>query len=812
MKPILITFFLLIFFPTFGQKNPQTNSYSLKPNVGIEYKRGMYMEYPAADWREALPTGNGDVGVMLYGNIVRERLMLNHKRYFYHRNHKPLPDFSALLPELRRMMDEGHYEEADRFFMDKIRESGYGNTRSGEYQPGFDLEIRREPGTPFTGYGRTLDFETGEAQVYWDEGDVSFTRSLFVSRTDDVVALRLSASKNGKISGAFTLSPHDFMDAFNKNVLVPPAELGLTFDTPVIDPQGFISISGKREDDGTYFGAVVRIIPVNGSMKQDRNRNVLVVEDADQTLALIKLFYKGTPAERFAECKQTLTSLPADYDFLLKRHEAIHRELFLRCAIDLNAGTDRLLSNERLLLDAYKGRISHALTERMFNYGRFLLICSSNPSGLPANLQGVWNGLYFPPWQGSFFFNENIQMNYWQALQGNLSEVLLSLINLVESGLPDFRENALKYYGCRGILTPIRMIDDFGKKTGAIPQDVFFTGGAGWLAQFFYDYWLFTDDEDFLRNRAVPYMKEVALFYEDFVQKDDKGRMKMYPSDSPENMPAGRRTQLCINATMDFAVMREVLTNLVDACIRLKIEKDGIKRWQKMLSEIPPYQINDDGALKEWMHSDFKDNYHHRHQSHIYPLFPGFEINKETDARLFDACRVAVEKRRIIGIESQTGWSLAHMANIYARLNQGNEALECLNLMSRSTVGANLFAYHNDYRYMGITSSAQGWQPYQIDANFGWSAAVIEMLIYSNKNSIKLLPALPDDWSDGNIKGVRCRGNFEVDLQWNNGKLRQAVIRSQGGNPCTVHYTGKSVTLNIPKGKSVTLDGELKTI
>ena len=192
-----------------------------------------------------------------------------------------------------------------------------------------------------------------------------------------------------------------------------------------------------------------------------------------------------------------------------------------------------MLSNERVLLGAYKGVMSNALAGRLYNYGRYLLICSSDPEGLPANLQGVWNGLYNPPWQGSFFFNENIQMNYWQALQGNMPELLLSLFNLIERGMPDFRENAQKYYGCRGALTPIRMIDDFGKKTGAISHDVFYTGGAGWLAQFFYDYWLFTGDDDFLKGRALPYMKDVALFYEDFISMDDAGMIKMNPFDSP---------------------------------------------------------------------------------------------------------------------------------------------------------------------------------------------------------------------------------------------------------------------------------------
>lgn len=767
----------------------------------------MYMEYPAVDWREALPTGNGDMGAMLYGGITRERIMLNSKNYFYKRSHQELPDFSIYLPELRKKMDEGNYEEADKFFMNKIRESGYGKTRSGVSQPGFDLDILYKPQKPFTNYLRTLDFETGEAQVSWDEGDLSFLRSLFVSRKDDVTVVKFEANKSGQVSGRISLTPHDFKEFVLKEI-ENTDKLGLIFDKPIFSKDGFISISAKRVDDGSSFGAVAKIIPLNGELKitEDRTGESFSVESADKILVLIKLFYKGDINNRFAELKQSINQLVPDYDLLLQNHINIHKELFLRTSIDLKVGEDRKLSNERLLLDAYKGKMSNALAERMFNYGRFLLICSSNPNGLPAHLQGVWNGMYSPPWEGSFFFNENIQMNYWQALQGNMPEILLSLINLAEKGVPDFQENARKYYGCRGVLTPIRMIDDFGKKTGAIPQDVFFTGGAGWLAQFFYDYWLFTGDDTFLRERAIPYMKEVALFYEDFVQRDKDGQLKMYPSDSPENVPTGRKTQLSINATMDFAIMKELLSNLIESCKYLKIEKDGIKIWSKILQDIPNYQINEDGAIKEWMHPDFKDNYLHRHQSHIYPLFPGFEITKESDSKIFEACRIAVAKRKVVGIASQTGWSLAHMANIYARLGESEDAWDCLNLMSRSNIGKNLFTYHNDYRYMGITSSTDGWPPYQIDANLGYSAAVLEMLVYSNKDQIKLLPALPQYWDKGSVKGIRCRGGFEVDLVWEKGKLKSFTVKSLLGKPTKVIYKDRIIDLNLKKGEQKSIN------
>ena len=225
-----------------------------------------------------------------------------------------------------------------------------------------------------------------------------------------------------------------------------------------------------------------------------------------------------------------------------------------------------------------------------------------------------------------------------------------------------------------------------------------------------------------------------------------------------------------MNATMDVAVCREVLGNLCDACELLGIEREGIERWRGMLSRLPKYTINNDGAIMEWLHADFTDNYHHRHQSHIYPLFPGMEITEETSPELYDACRVAVEKRLVIGLTSQTGWSMAHMANIYARLGMGDRALECLELLSRSSLGPNLFTYHNDWRDMGLTLTWDNNPPFQIDANFGITAAVLEMLVFSKPGLIKLLPALPDAWPAGSVSGLRCRGGVTAGIEWDRAK------------------------------------------
>ncbi|MFH1568561.1 MAG: glycoside hydrolase family 95-like protein, partial [Gemmatimonadota bacterium] len=300
---------------------------------------------------------------------------------------------------------------------------------------------------------------------------------------------------------------------------------------------------------------------------------------------------------------------------------------------------------------------------------------------------------------------------------------------------------------------------------------------AGWLGQHFYDYYLFTGDRQFLAERAVPWLAEVARFYEDFLYEGPDGRLVFCPSLSPENVPPGEGTNLLtLNATMDVAVCREVLTNLCAACQELGIEAEGVARWRGMLARLPAYEVNADGALREWLHPRFPDNYHHRHQSHLYPLFPGLEIAPETDPRLFEAGRIAVEKRLVIGLTSQTGWSMAHMACIYARLGMGDAALECIDILARSSTGPNLFTYHNDWRDMGL--SLTGWgrlPPFQIDANLGIAAAVLEMLVGSRPGLVKLLPALPGRWRRGAARGIACRGGVIADVSWD---LSAAELRA----------------------------------
>ena len=321
-------------------------------------------------------------------------------------------------------------------------------------------------------------------------------------------------------------------------------------------------------------------------------------------------------------------------------------------------------------------------------------------------------------------------------------------------------------------------------------------------------------------------MKECALFYEDFLVYDENGKLKSYPSQSPENRADGdfegaKELSVCINATMDFALVKELLTNLVTISDKYNLDSDRKENWTKMLSSIPEYEINEDGAIKEYMHPDFKDNYHHRHQSHIYPLFPGLEINEDKNKELFEATRVAVEKRLCIGLKSQTGWSLSHMSNIYARLNDGERAKECLDLLLRFCTGQNLYTHHNDWRNMGVTLKFlhAGHPPFQIDANLGFTSAIYEMLLYSDLDKIKLLPALPTDFKEGSIENIHARGGYTVSIEWNEITVK-AKITAQKDGKINVGVKGYKLTndtyepskygsnyrlLNLKKGDTVSL-------
>ena len=724
----------------------------------------MLMRGPATRWQDASPTGNGAIGAMMYGQIRSDVILLNHEALYFPRGCGELMDVSDQVPQVRSLIEQGRYSEAKALVPRIHAERGgipEGSTSdfTDPYQPFCDIRLRAQTSGPFRHYHRGVDFETGRVWIEWTDDADRTVRELFVSRASDTVVLRVRSDRPGGVHHRLQLIQHDPEQGKDGSWASQKGLEPAIYERSIEDG-GWLIFSG-RYPEAYAFGAVGRVTATGGSVRAEQGE--LVIEEADELLLQVKLFVHEDPHEAVPRLRGELQDQAADFEPAFAEHAALHTGLF-KC-MELELPAEEPSSNEEMLMSAYDGAVPTRLIQTLFEFGRYLLICASRPDGWPANLQGIWNGDYAPAWNSDFHNDENVQMNYWAALPGNLPETTPSFFDYFERHMDDFRENARKLYGCRGIFVPI------AQTTHGIAFPTVWTNwisAAGWLAQLFYDYYLFTGDREFLSERAVPWLREVALFYEDFLFTGADGKLIFSPSLSPENVPTGEGMDLVtVNATMDVAVCRELLSNLCEACESLGSEKEGVTRWRAMLSRLPEYEINGDGALREWLYPGFEDNYHHRHQSHLYPLFPGFEITEETHPELYEACRVAVEKRLVIGLTSQSGWSMAHMANIYARLGQGNRALECIEILSRSSTGANLFTYHNDWRDMGL--SLGGWgriPPFQIDANFGVTAAIHEMLVFGKPGIIKLLPALPDKWPRGRANGIACRGGIVVDLEW----------------------------------------------
>lgn len=718
-------------------------------------------------WREALPSGNGRIGAAVYGGVRGETVLINHAELWHGGLRGELPDVGHMLPDIRRRMRDGDYMGAKTALTEALAERGYESKREVPLPLG-DIKVTMPAHDAFRRYRRSLDMETGEVSVRWESADAIYERALFVSRRDDLVAYELRAyGEGGTVEADIGLMPHDRAESS------PAIPNYVSLSAETLAERGCLFYAATN-DDGRDFGAVLRVVPNGGRIEYADG--TIKISGTDRVLLLLKTFVQGERAQEWPRLERELAEVAFTYEELLERHAALHRPLFLSADIRLNESApeadDR--TNEELLLDAYEGEgLPAGLAEKMWAYGRYLFVSAIRPDGLPFPLYGLWGGEYRLMWS-HFMANENVQMMYWHAAVGGLSELVPSLFRHYEGMMDVFRDNARKLYGCRGIFIPAGTTPGVGTPFQTVPVILYWTGAAGWLAQHFYDYYLFTGDRTFLKERALPFMREAALFLQDFFELGEDGYYRSYPSVSPENTPGNfypcgpkplaHPMPSAINATLDFAIAKELLANLIEGSREAGVYEEERGEWEAMLGRIPPYAVNRDGAVKEWLHEHFEDNYHHRHISHSYPLFPGREITKETDRALFDAFGTAIEKRLVIGLSDQTAWSLAHLANLYARLENGDRALECLELLSRSCLLGNFFTVHNDWRGMGVTLTDKK-APVQLDANLGWVSAVQELLLYVSPKLVKLLPALPAAWKSGSAKGLRfCAGT--VSMQW----------------------------------------------
>lgn len=740
-------------------------------------KHKLTMRYPSTwhkdMWREGAPFGNGLIGGMVYGGIFRENIMINHAFLWREGKEDELPGISDSLPEIRRLLDEKRIGEADAFISNKLQEKGYEGKHVTP-SPVADIVLETPSRRLFSHYRREIDMEKALVTVSWREEDAAYRRETFVSRVNNKIFTRYSCV-NGRIDTRIAVKLHD------------PETLG---DTVIPGQENYSRGACSyyaAYNDSIYkpgdYGIVCKVF-TDGIVENDGP--YVCVKDAAEILLVAEVFLEKDRAVGFPEAEKHLNG-SFDFEEELAAHAKIHGQLFRRVDFSITGADANDTSNEELLLEAFEETSSNELLEKLYAYGRYLFICSTDEQGtLPCHLTGLFNGTYQCFW-AFYMYNVNFEMIYWQALSGNLPGFLRLALDYTESMMPDFRENARKIFGCRGILINSVNCPDSGLYKCKARHIVNWTGGAAWFAQHFYDYFRYTGDMDYLKEHALPFMYEAALFYEDFVVENEDGYYDLYPSVSPENTAAnvlaeyGENTETSRNATMEIALMKELLTNLLEAHELTGLYQEKADTWKTMLSKVRPYMINEDGAVKEWTDSYYEDNYCHRHHSHLYPVFPGREITKENV--LYPAFERAEDLRLEYGLADQSSWSMVYMAGVAARMGRGELALKVLDTMGRTCLMNNFLTVHNDWRRMGpITCDDFRAAPFQIDGNIGITGIINEMLLQSQHSTLKesrilLLPALPERWRQGHICGLLARGNILCDICWQEAK-GYAILRS----------------------------------
>ncbi len=696
-------------------------------------------------WREALPLGNGLTGALVLGAIADEEIRFTrHDMWHGGCDGGEIPDITDTFREMRRAIDSGDYAAANRNnFAAALSEKGYKASCGTPYPLG-SLKITMEPESMFKGYRRGIDMETGESFVTYTVDGCRFERHMFISRADDIAVLRMKADK------PFT-AVYGF-DMFSETTESVTENASLY----------------RTANDGSS----ARMIFL-GDFTSETSEGRISVTGEDYTV-IVKCGSNGSDSGIDAFTGETYASL-------LKKHTDIYTPLYDSVSVELANDEAFGKTNEEMLAEAYDDAASPALFERLWRFGRYLFISAASENGNPVPLYGIWHGDDKLMWS-QYVANENVEMTYWHTMAGGLSYAIPALIRYYTSKTERLRECAKKMFGTRGIWLSAYTAPGIAGVPVPVAVISNWISSAGWLCRHFWDYYRYTGDEALLREEILPFMHEAALFFCDYAVEGENG-LRLYPSVSPENTPqnlmylekGSALSHPCPavqNATMDFAVMKELFTNLLEGMALTGMFSEDEAELRRKLSMIPDYPVNGEGAVKEWMHPDLEDNYHHRHLSHIYPVFPGTEVTAFNAPELFEAFRRAVNLRKL---GSQSGWSLTHMAGIYARLGEAERAAECLDVMTKSVTLDSLMTLHNDWRRMGMTLEWEKSVTVQLDAAFGAVNAIQEMLFCAQSEALSVLPALPKRLADGTVRGIVFPSG-RLDIVWDaSGKVNITV-------------------------------------
>ncbi len=771
----------------------------------------LWYKQPARNWNEALPIGNGRIGAMIFGKPDNELIQLNEQTLWSGGpvNRNPNPNASKHLQEVRDAIFSEDFAKAN--VLAKQLQGPYTEA----YQPLGDLVFRQEFKGEVTDYYRDLNIGNAIATTRFKVGNTEFTREFFVSAPAQVMIIRLKSSTKGALNFFVSLrSKHPIVKSLlSDNQIIIRGKTPAYASPNYVQSRKPVTYEDSTNCRGIRFDWRFKVKSCDGKVTTDTSG--FHISDATEAVLILTTassfngFDKCPDSEGKDEkaLVESYLKLSEDKDFeqLKTAHIADYQGFFNRMSFSLHGNPDLDLPTDERLLKYTEGAKDPALESLYFQFGRYLLISCSRPNGLPANLQGIWNNSVRPPWSSNFTININTEMNYWLAEMCNLSELHTPLLNHIKNIDVTGKETARNFYNARGWVAHHNSdIWALSNPVGGEPMWANWTGGGTWLCQHLWEHYAYTGDKKYLAETAYPLMKDAALFCLDWLIEDGKGHLVTAPSTSPENIyitDKGVKGAVSMATTMDMSLIWDLFTNTIEASEKLGIDADFRKELLAKIAKLFPLQIGKKGNLQEW-YKDWEDaDPKHRHTSHLFSLHPGRQISPLKTPEFANAARKTLEIRGDDG----TGWSKSWKINFWARLHDGNHAYKLVRELLKLTGMEGTDYTKGGGTYPNIFCAHP---PFQIDGNFGGTSGMAEMLLQSHDGLLNFLPAIPDDWQSGEIKGLKARGGFEVDITWKNKKITKLTIQSSLGGNCKIK-TPNALKL---EGKSKLITGNDKTV